>query len=642
MPPGVLAAMPAAPTVPQTQLFPQGSEGTPTLVQEGSHNLYLPLVLKRACLVKIIAYTGPSNVDYGPGVELPCGIELTPVGRYSDFVKVQWRDEGRNLQEGFVGRQFLVNVDIESLPLLTKEDVPWIEERYITPERPITFVSTGFYDNEFKTYQIQGSVMEVREDMTINIEIEDVLFDANAPESSAIEILLDNGVFDQGVKKLILTYYKGGPPKGWSFGYLPLGGRTEEGDHWEFFDNSGIYDPRGKFAFQIDKVGRTVKLTLPNGQEKIYNLQTPLYADSRVLGMSVIVWPQSGVEIPSLSRFEAPTGEWRDVSSEESLRSLADKAGITIGSAVVPLVYPYDLAYQGLSSNEFNSMTPDGPFHWTWLLRPGPNQFNFALADLQVEFGRKHNMRLCGQALVDGAVPDWLRYGSYAREELIQIMEDHISAVVGRYKGRVNEWVVVNEALWDGNFVENFWYQNIGPEYIEIALRAAGEADPDAVLILNFDRNEEINRQSDGIYNLIADLKLRGVPVDGVGMEMHLFATDPPDKESVVANMRRFGELGVKVYITELDVNLYGVEGTPEEKMTVQARIYRDMLEACLESGACESYTMWGFMLPYSWLLGPDYAYGPAETYLLFDEDGNPNESYFAIRDALRAAASQP
>jgi endo-1,4-beta-xylanase len=200
----------------------------------------------------------------------------------------------------------------------------------------------------------------------------------------------------------------------------------------------------------------------------------------------------------------------------------------------------------------------------------------------------------------------------------------------------------VNEALWDGNFVENFWYQNIGPEYIEIALRAAGEADPDAVLILNFDRNEEINRQSDGIYNLIADLKLRGVPVDGVGMEMHLFATDPPDKESVVANMRRFGELGVKVYITELDVNLYGVEGTPEEKMTVQARIYRDMLEACLESGACESYTMWGFMLPYSWLLGPDYAYGPAETYLLFDEDGNPNESYFAIRDALRAAASQP
>jgi endo-1,4-beta-xylanase len=404
----------------------------------------------------------------------------------------------------------------------------------------------------------------------------------------------------------------------------------------------GIYDTHGRFTFQIDEVGQTVKLRLPNGQEKIYNLQTPLYADSRVMGMSGIVWPQSSVEISSLSRFEAPTGEWSDVSSEESLRSLADKTGIKIGSAVLPLVYPYDLRYQELSSNEFNSMTPDGPFHWTWLLRPGPNQFNFALADLQVEFGRKYNMKLCGQALVDGAVPDWLRYGSYDREELIQIMEDHISTVVGRYKGRVNEWVVVNETLWDGNFVENFWYQNIGPEYIEIALRAAREADPDAVLILNFDRNEEINQQSDGIYSLIADLKAKGAPVDGMGMEMHLFGTDPPDKESVIANMRRFKELGVDVYVTELDVNMYGVSGTLEEKQARQAQIYRDMLEACLESRVCKSFTMWGFKLPYSWMLGPGYQYGPAETYLLFDENGNPNQTYFAIRDALRAAASQP
>src|SRR5205807_10088662 len=137
--------------------------------------------------------------------------------------------------------------------------------------------------------------------------------------------------------------------------------------------------------------------------------------------------------------------------------------------------------------------------------------------------------------------PNWLTNGHFCRGQLIAILRDHIHTVVGRYRGRVAQWDVVNEGISGG-----FWLDGIGPDYVDMAFRFAHEADASAKLFYNDTDDEGLGGRANAVYDAVKALKARGVPIDGVGLEAHFDLNSPPLSD-VVANMRRLKDLGLEV-----------------------------------------------------------------------------------------------
>lgn len=170
----------------------------------------------------------------------------------------------------------------------------------------------------------------------------------------------------------------------------------------------------------------------------------------------------------------------------------------------------------------------------------------------------------------------------------------------------------------------------------------AHEADPNAILILNGDRNDsprsaEARQNIEKTYQVVKELNADGVPIDGIGMQMHFFspwdAGGIPDKAEVVTTMQRFAELGVKIYVTEFSVNLDKIPGSQEEKYQKEADIYRDMLSACLESGVCAGFTFWGLADQWTWEVRWNNIKDAAPA--LYDQDYQPKPAYDAVWDVL-------
>ena len=170
-----------------------------------------------------------------------------------------------------------------------------------------------------------------------------------------------------------------------------------------------------------------------------------------------------------------------------------------------------------------------------------------------------------------------------------------------------------------------------------MAFVAAHKADPQAKLILNDFDNEHFNPVSDAMYSYIKDARARGIPIDGIGMQMHIDGTHPPDKTEVIQNMQRFGTLGVSVYVTEFDVNMSAVAAPDNVRNQIQASIYYNMLRACIESGVCHSFSELGITDKETWYnyMGPSTADARP---LMFDDKYRPKPAYYAFRNAL----SQP
>ncbi len=184
-----------------------------------------------------------------------------------------------------------------------------------------------------------------------------------------------------------------------------------------------------------------------------------------------------------------------------------------------------------------------------------------------------------------------------------------------------------------------FWLQKIGPEYIELAFRWAHEADPQALLFYNDYNNEGLNPKSDAIYRLVQDLRSRGVPIHGVGLQMHLRVDLPPDTQAVAANMERLAQLGLQVHITEIDVRIQNGSGSTEERLRAQAQIYRDMLSVCLNATNCPAFVTWGVSDQYSWI--PGFTGNP-DAPLLFDASFQPKPAYNALVELLSPQAQNP
>src|SRR5258708_4789640 len=216
-------------------------------------------------------------------------------------------------------------------------------------------------------------------------------------------------------------------------------------------------------------------------------------------------------------------------SSPQTLRSAADSAGVLIGTAARPYLFS-EAAYTETLAREFNMIEPEDAMKWL-ALRPTAATFDFHDADAVVHFAQAHDMKIRGHCLVwDHNNPDWLAHGHFTSAKLSQLLQEHITTVVKHYSGQVFAWDVVNEGLDEnGRLRDSRWFNQPGiglagkgPAYIEHAFRWARAADPHALLFYNEAEPEEVNRKSDPLFAMLKDFKLHGLPIDGVGLQMHL------------------------------------------------------------------------------------------------------------------------
>ena len=360
-------------------------------------------------------------------------------------------------------------------------------------------------------------------------------------------------------------------------------------------------------------------------------------------------------------------------NQEQSLREVAQTSGLLIGTAVRPAALS-EPAYASTLAREFNMVEPEDALKWE-VVHPERGSYDFSPADQIVDFAARHGMKVRGHTLVwHRQNPKWLTEGKYTSGELAEILEKHIKTVVGHYRGKIFAWDVVNEAfdeLHPGELRSTIWRDQPGIDqaegaasyeprassnlarsklaarssqqsysYIERCFRWAHEADPHALLFYNEAEAETLNPKSDAIYAMVRDFRQRGVPIDGVGFQMHIVHLHA-DVASISANIKRFTALGVQVHITEMDVALpVDAEGNARaEDLPLQADLYRQIATACvthrLSDSGCTAIQTWGFTDKYSWI--GSHSKKTQGAALLFDRNYRAKPAYLALRNTLAA-----
>lgn len=311
------------------------------------------------------------------------------------------------------------------------------------------------------------------------------------------------------------------------------------------------------------------------------------------------------------------------------LKNLASKKGIDIGVAVNNK-HLNDKNYKKLIKREFNILTPEYEMKF-WPIHPARDKYDFTLADKVVLFAKKNKMKVRGHTLVwHHQLPDWVAKGIFTKDELIKVLHAHINKVVRRYKGKLVAWDVINEAVDDnGELRKSVWLNVIGPEYIEMAFRFAHEVDQKIKLYYNDYNIDGLNRKSDAVYKLIKGLLKKGVPIHGIGLQMHLLEEHPPNPESVEKNIKRFKKLGLEVSITEMDVRIK--KSVTQEKLENQARVYNEILKVALQT-KCNAFILWGVSDAHSWI---PYWFKNYNAALIFGKNYEPKLAYEKMKGAL-------
>jgi endo-1,4-beta-xylanase len=263
-----------------------------------------------------------------------------------------------------------------------------------------------------------------------------------------------------------------------------------------------------------------------------------------------------------------------------------------------------------LVARQFNSITPENLLKWQEV-HPEPEQYNFAPVDELVKFGEENDMFIVGHTLVwHNQTPEWAFTGVEGkpldRETALARIKEHIDAVVGRYKGRIHGWDVVNEAIDDNGRLRSGavgppgrrgepWHAAIGDDYIEKAFEFAHAADPDAELYYN-DYNEWHPKKIAAISDLVRSLKAKGVRIDGLGLQGH-WGMDYPSVKEIDHMLTEYGKLGVKLMITELDISVIplpnqnnGAEVTQRAAGSDAANPYPDELPADRQRALADRY----------------------------------------------------
>jgi endo-1,4-beta-xylanase len=316
-----------------------------------------------------------------------------------------------------------------------------------------------------------------------------------------------------------------------------------------------------------------------------------------------------------------------------SLRALADARGLLIGAAVDPgvLFDTLEPEYAKVLFDNFNIITPENAMKFS-SLSGARGEYGFIGADSLIGFMAKKNIKVRGHTLIwHEQLPNWLLKDiatkAPGREDMLELMDDHIRSVAGHFAGKLAYWDVVNEAITEaGTMRDTPWSKAIGLDYIARAFKLTRAADPKVKLCYNDFNTDGLNPKSTGVYNMVKELKSQGVPIDCVGFQAHLDSTFDVNAARVKENLERFTALGVEVHFTEIDVQLKGA-GTKAQRLEAQAKVYGDLLRTCLSVKGCTNFVMWGITDAHSWRA--------ASEPLVFDSGYEPKPAYKALLKEL-------
>lgn len=346
------------------------------------------------------------------------------------------------------------------------------------------------------------------------------------------------------------------------------------------------------------------------------------------------------------------------IKGNKGILKEAFKDKYLIGVAINrPQIHQTDEQEDRLITAQFNSITAENDMKWMHI-HPEPERYNFEHADKFVEFGEANEMFIIGHTLIwHSQLAPWVFKAADGNDidsaELVNRMKDHIFTIAGRYKGRIQGWDVVNEALEeDGSLRKSKFLEIVGEGYIEKAFQFAHEADPEAELYYN-DYNLVNADKRDGAIRIIKNLQSKGIKVDGVGIQGH-WGLSYPTLEEIETAIEKYAELGVKVMFTELDIsalpspwhmptadvsvrfennptmNPYP-NGLPDSVQVQLAQRYAEVFEVFNKhSDKISRVTFWGLHDGVSWK--NDFPItGRTDYTLLFDRNLSPKKAYYSV-----------
>jgi endo-1,4-beta-xylanase len=348
-----------------------------------------------------------------------------------------------------------------------------------------------------------------------------------------------------------------------------------------------------------------------------------------------------------------------------SLKGVAPK-GLRIGVAINQAQSDgHDERALALVTRQFNQISPENLLKWE-KVHPEPDRYDFEPADRYVELGVRHGMFVVGHVLLwHQQTPAWVQAGEGGkpldRATALARLKTHIDRVVGRYKGRIGGWDVVNEALdEDGTLRKTFWLEAIGEDYIAKAFEYAHAADPAAELYYN-DYNLWKPAKRDAAVRLVARLRAAGLRVDAIGEQGHWGIDDPP-LAAIDAALAAIRASGVAALVTELDMDvlprdpdMWGADLSKKTALRAKTNVYPDGLPAAVQQQLAQRYadvfrlflkhgvsrvTFWGVSDASTWL--DDFPIPGRVNYpLLFDRSGREKPAFQAVLDVLKAGAAR-
>jgi len=298
-------------------------------------------------------------------------------------------------------------------------------------------------------------------------------------------------------------------------------------------------------------------------------------------------------------------------------------------------------------SNNFNLCVAENEMKPN-VIQPSQGTFEFNDAQNVINFAKNKKMAVRGHTLVwHNQIPEWISSDGkkndkgWTREQLLAIMEDHITKTVKKFGTNVYEWDVVNETLDDDQSIvrsnpngyqlrkESVWVKVIGEDFIDSAFVYAHRANPNAKLYLNdYDCEYTGSAKTMALFNLAKRLQASGIPIDGVGLQCHL-KVDSFDKSALNSTVKKYATIGLNCIFTEIDMSIYSTDATTLQK---QADAYKGITEVFLRNENCPHMVLWGINDQHSWI--------SSNNPLLFDTNNQPKPAYYSVQKALHYQAA--
>ena len=333
------------------------------------------------------------------------------------------------------------------------------------------------------------------------------------------------------------------------------------------------------------------------------------------------------------------TGLTSAFAADETLRSLAEKNNIYVGAILNSQWFNGGLPgnYEQIHKTQFNIVVAENEMKFD-ATEPSEGRFSYGNGDKMVKYAKANGMRVRGHALAwHSQVPNWVNNYKNDKQKLLKVLKNHIENVVGHWKGQIDEWDVVNEAIsnnepqWRSYSV---WYQGIGPEFIDSAFVWTHAVDPDAELCYNdYNLEQGINSKAKAGF-LLEQVKrwvANGIPIHCVGSQTHVEDTTT-DKhfigspDSLRSLAKELAKLNVKLKITELDIGFKSGINVSKSDLERQGQTFRQYLDIVLEEPNVDTYLIWGVSDRWSWLGGLNRQQG-----LIYDESLNPKPAFDSI-----------